>query len=263
MDGRTREPATVEFRRADYDARALAAIVPALLDGTGMRPIAHGMRVLIKPNFLAPAAPERAMTTHPLVLRAVVEHVLDQGGRPTRRRQPGPRQLRAPPARGRLRAGAGRSGRRRAALPRNREGGHRRALRPHRYRARGRRGGPGGQPPQAEDAHHDAADARGEEPLRLRRGPGQARVAHAQRDRPHALRAPARPDPPRREPGGHPDRRHPRDGGRGPGPQRHPAPPGPARGRGHPRRPWTRPSAGCSASAPRICPPTRQRSRPV
>jgi uncharacterized protein (DUF362 family)/Pyruvate/2-oxoacid:ferredoxin oxidoreductase delta subunit len=89
MDGSTREPAAVEFRRADYDARALAAIVPALLDGTGMRPIEHGMRVLIKPNFLAPAAPERAMTTHPLILRAVVEHVLGRGGRPTVADSPG------------------------------------------------------------------------------------------------------------------------------------------------------------------------------
>ena len=34
------------------------------------------------------------------------------------------------------------------------------------------------------------------------------------------------------QPGGHADRRHSRDGGRGPGPQRHPAPAGPARGRG-------------------------------
>ncbi len=89
MDGRNPAPEAVEFRRANYDARTLATLVPALLDGTGMRPIEHGMRVLIKPNFLAPAAPERAMTTHPLVLRAAVEHVLGRGGRPTVADSPG------------------------------------------------------------------------------------------------------------------------------------------------------------------------------
>jgi uncharacterized protein (DUF362 family)/Pyruvate/2-oxoacid:ferredoxin oxidoreductase delta subunit len=89
MDEKAPAPAAVEFRKADYDAAALAAIVPALLDGTGMRPIERGMRVLIKPNFLAPAGPERAMTTHPLVLRAVVEHVLARGGRATVADSPG------------------------------------------------------------------------------------------------------------------------------------------------------------------------------
>lgn len=80
MDGCT--PDTVEFRRADYDPPALTAAIGEMLAGSGMRPIESGMRVLIKPNFLAPAPPERAMTTHPLVLRAVVEHVLAKGGRP-------------------------------------------------------------------------------------------------------------------------------------------------------------------------------------
>ncbi len=89
MDGRDPAHGTVEFRGADYDASSLAAIVPALLDGSGMRPIERGMRVLIKPNFLAPAPPERAMTTHPLVLRAVVEHALARGGRVTVADSPG------------------------------------------------------------------------------------------------------------------------------------------------------------------------------
>jgi uncharacterized protein (DUF362 family)/ferredoxin len=89
MDGGSPAPTVVEFKQADYDARALAAIVPALLDGSGMRPIEGGMRVLIKPNFLAPAPPERAMTTHPLLLRAAVEHVLARGGRPTVADSPG------------------------------------------------------------------------------------------------------------------------------------------------------------------------------
>jgi uncharacterized protein (DUF362 family)/NAD-dependent dihydropyrimidine dehydrogenase PreA subunit len=45
--------------------------------------------VLIKPNFLAPARPERAMTTHPLVVRAVVEYVLEKGVHPLVADSPG------------------------------------------------------------------------------------------------------------------------------------------------------------------------------
>jgi uncharacterized protein (DUF362 family)/ferredoxin len=89
MDDESPAPAAVEFRQTDYDAAALAAIVPALLDGTGMRPVERGMRVLVKPNFLAPADPGRAMTTHPLVLRAAVEFVLGRGGRVTVADSPG------------------------------------------------------------------------------------------------------------------------------------------------------------------------------
>jgi uncharacterized protein (DUF362 family)/Pyruvate/2-oxoacid:ferredoxin oxidoreductase delta subunit len=82
MGGSGPKSALVEFRRSDYEAGTLAAAVHEMLDGSGMRPIESGMRVLIKPNFLAPAPPERAMTTHPLVVRAVVEYVLAKGGRP-------------------------------------------------------------------------------------------------------------------------------------------------------------------------------------
>ena len=39
-------------------------------------------RVLIKPNFLAPASPGRAMITHPLVIRAAVEYVHEKGALP-------------------------------------------------------------------------------------------------------------------------------------------------------------------------------------
>jgi uncharacterized protein (DUF362 family)/Pyruvate/2-oxoacid:ferredoxin oxidoreductase delta subunit len=39
-------------------------------------------RVLIKPNFLAPASPEKAMITHPLVVKAVVEYVREKGALP-------------------------------------------------------------------------------------------------------------------------------------------------------------------------------------
>jgi uncharacterized protein (DUF362 family)/Pyruvate/2-oxoacid:ferredoxin oxidoreductase delta subunit len=41
-----------------------------------------GDEVLIKPNLLLPAAPQKGILTHPLVVKAVVEYVLEKGGRP-------------------------------------------------------------------------------------------------------------------------------------------------------------------------------------
>ncbi|GAB6124699.1 DUF362 domain-containing protein [Humidesulfovibrio idahonensis] len=42
-------------------------------------PAVHGKKVLVKPNVLRAARPEEAVTTHPAVLRAVVECLLDLG----------------------------------------------------------------------------------------------------------------------------------------------------------------------------------------
>jgi len=80
---------TVHFQKAHYDFALLRPAVFGLLERIGSLHIGSGARVLIKPNFLAPAKPERAMTTHPLVLRAVVEYVLAKGGRPLVADSPG------------------------------------------------------------------------------------------------------------------------------------------------------------------------------
>jgi len=80
---------TVYFKKADYDPALLRPAVFGLLDRIGSLRIESGARVLIKPNFLAPAKPDRAMTTHPLVLRAAVEYVLAKGGRPLVADSPG------------------------------------------------------------------------------------------------------------------------------------------------------------------------------
>ena len=74
--------ATVLFQKADYDPVRLRPTVFGLLDHICALRIERGARVLIKPNFLAPAKPHRAVTTHPLVLRTVVEYVLAKGGQP-------------------------------------------------------------------------------------------------------------------------------------------------------------------------------------
>ncbi len=44
--------------------------------------VTRGDSVLLKPNMLAPATPEKAVTTHPAVVRAIAELVLDAGGKP-------------------------------------------------------------------------------------------------------------------------------------------------------------------------------------
>jgi uncharacterized protein (DUF362 family)/Pyruvate/2-oxoacid:ferredoxin oxidoreductase delta subunit len=73
--------ARVIIRQSTYDYASLKPRVFEILDSLGGAGIAAGTRVLLKPNFLSPAKPEDAVLTHPLVIRAVTEYVLDRGGR--------------------------------------------------------------------------------------------------------------------------------------------------------------------------------------
>ncbi|AAR33826.1 DUF362 domain-containing protein [Geobacter sulfurreducens] len=71
-------------RAARYDPSEVAEAMDRALASLGgmdtfVRP---GERVLIKPNMLAAKAPERAVTTHPEVLRAVIRLVRKAGGIP-------------------------------------------------------------------------------------------------------------------------------------------------------------------------------------
>ena len=70
----------VDIRNADYDG-ALNVTIFEMLSNAGIGPLA-GQRVLIKPNLLLAARPEQAVTTHPRVVRAVVQYVQEEGGRP-------------------------------------------------------------------------------------------------------------------------------------------------------------------------------------
>jgi len=74
--------ATVFVRKAAYDHATLKPQVFGLLSRLDPTVIRRGSSVLVKPNFLAPAPPDRAVITHPLIIRAVVEYVLELGGRP-------------------------------------------------------------------------------------------------------------------------------------------------------------------------------------
>jgi uncharacterized protein (DUF362 family)/Pyruvate/2-oxoacid:ferredoxin oxidoreductase delta subunit len=72
----------VLIRKADYEYNSLKPAVFEMLESVGSLNIVSGSTVLVKPNLLAPASPGKAVTTHPLVIRAVVEYVLAHGARP-------------------------------------------------------------------------------------------------------------------------------------------------------------------------------------
>lgn len=79
----------VHFKKAAYDYPILKPIIFEMIDAMAGNRIQLQSQVLIKPNFLAPAKPERAILTHPQVVKAVVEYVLEKGGRPLVADSPG------------------------------------------------------------------------------------------------------------------------------------------------------------------------------
>ena len=67
-----------------YDYAVVSQAVKEIFEGLGGidKVIKPGHRVLVKPNLLGPSRPEEAIVTHPMVIRAVVECVLEAGGQP-------------------------------------------------------------------------------------------------------------------------------------------------------------------------------------
>jgi len=74
--------ARVIIKKADYNYEILKPVIFDLMNSLGGEKIEKNSRVLIKPNLLAPASPDRAIVTHPLVIRAVVEYVNNRGVMP-------------------------------------------------------------------------------------------------------------------------------------------------------------------------------------
>ena len=76
------KPAVALIPCASYEQDEVEAAVRRALDLLGgmARFVQPGQRVLIKPNLLLPSAPERAIVTHPSVLRAVLRQVQAAGG---------------------------------------------------------------------------------------------------------------------------------------------------------------------------------------
>jgi len=74
--------AKVIIRNAEYQYGQIQALVCDLLEKLAGGKIRSGDRVLIKPNMLSAARPEDAVLTHPLIIRAAVEYVLQKGAHP-------------------------------------------------------------------------------------------------------------------------------------------------------------------------------------
>lgn len=72
----------VFIKSGSYDYKGLKPVVFEMFDAAIGDLIERRSRVLIKPNFLLPAKPETAVLTHPNVVRAAAEYVIDKGGRP-------------------------------------------------------------------------------------------------------------------------------------------------------------------------------------
>lgn len=72
----------VYFKSAAYDYTVLKSLVHEMLHAAAGDRIGRGARVLIKPNLLRPSAPDTAVMTHPMVVRAAAEYALERGARP-------------------------------------------------------------------------------------------------------------------------------------------------------------------------------------
>ena len=69
----------VIVRNTGYKDPALRSILFEMIDSLIAGCIQKHNRVLIKPNLLIPAKPEKAIVTHPLIVRIVTEYVLECG----------------------------------------------------------------------------------------------------------------------------------------------------------------------------------------
>jgi uncharacterized protein (DUF362 family)/ferredoxin len=85
------KPQVALVKCPDYELSRVEAAVRRALDLLGgMQSIVQpGQRVLLKPNLVRPAAPERAVCTHPTVVAAVAKLVIEAGGRPLIAESPG------------------------------------------------------------------------------------------------------------------------------------------------------------------------------
>ncbi len=72
----------VYIRKATYDYGQLRLLFFDLMDALGGSQIKPQSRVLIKPNLLRSALPKEGIITHPSLVRAAVEYVLDRGAIP-------------------------------------------------------------------------------------------------------------------------------------------------------------------------------------
>jgi len=77
-------PSISLIHQADYEPKGVYRAMRAAIDllgGMG-RFVSPGERILLKPNLLSPSPPEKAITTHPAVVRAAIDLVREAGGKP-------------------------------------------------------------------------------------------------------------------------------------------------------------------------------------
>jgi uncharacterized protein (DUF362 family)/Pyruvate/2-oxoacid:ferredoxin oxidoreductase delta subunit len=72
----------VLIRNATYDYGTLKPVVFEIMDTLAKDMILPDRRVIIKPNLLTAAAPDKAIITHPMMVRAAAEYVIHRGARP-------------------------------------------------------------------------------------------------------------------------------------------------------------------------------------
>jgi len=71
----------VIVKKSSYDYAALKPVIFSIMDSLCLYLIKPGSRVVIKPNLLAPARPDKAIVTHPLVVKSVAEYALNKGAK--------------------------------------------------------------------------------------------------------------------------------------------------------------------------------------
>jgi uncharacterized protein (DUF362 family)/Pyruvate/2-oxoacid:ferredoxin oxidoreductase delta subunit len=74
--------ASVIVRNASYNYGILKPVFFEIIETLAGDKIKPGDKVLIKPNMLSSAAPDDAVLTHPFVIKAAVEYVLEKGALP-------------------------------------------------------------------------------------------------------------------------------------------------------------------------------------
>ncbi|MDD4762996.1 MAG: DUF362 domain-containing protein, partial [Sphaerochaetaceae bacterium] len=73
--------ADVAIQRCEtYSLSEVSLIVSQLCD-TAQIENPEGKSILLKPNILSDAAPEKCITTHPVVLKALIRYLRERGAR--------------------------------------------------------------------------------------------------------------------------------------------------------------------------------------
>jgi uncharacterized protein (DUF362 family)/Pyruvate/2-oxoacid:ferredoxin oxidoreductase delta subunit len=72
----------VIVKNSSYEYKELRTNVFEILSRLDDNLIKEGSKVIIKPNLLTASKQDEAITTHPLVIKAVTEYVIAKGGRP-------------------------------------------------------------------------------------------------------------------------------------------------------------------------------------